>query len=252
MAYENNRFCWHGVISTDTAKTTPFYADVLGWQVQTMPMDGDEMTFFAASDGVGRAHTRAPQMEGEPSYWSSYFRVEDVDASTKTATDNGGTVLVSPMDIAPGRFATVQSPSGAVFNLFHEADGDRTNPADVDGTIHWVELHSTDLAADLAWLNTCFGLTTEVMDMPQGPYNLLKSGDTMVGGAMTQMHEGAPSMWLPWVRVEDVDGAVDRAGKGGGNVIAPLFDVPGVGRLSILADPAGGVFGVMKPAPREA
>ncbi len=251
MAYTNHRFCWHGVISTDTATTTPFYGTVLGWDVQTVPMGGEDMTLFAATDGKGRAHTRSPMGE-EPSHWSSYFRVEDVDASAQAAAKNGGSILVPPTDIAPGRFSTVASPSGATFNLFHEADPESANPEGVEGGIHWVELHSTDLKADLAWLKACFGISSQIMEMPAGPYHVLMSGETTVGGAMAQMHAGAPSMWLPWVQIDAVDEAVDRAAAAGGNVVAPLWEVDGVGRLAIVADPTGGVFGVIRPAPPQA
>lgn len=215
-----------------------------------MQMGDEEAVMFAASDSVPRAHTREPQMDGEPNYWSSYLRVESVDTAAQAAVANGGALLVPPTDIPPGRFAVVTSPSGAAFNLFHEADPSSTNAADVEGAIHWVELHSTDLDTDIAWLAATFGITTQTMDMPEGPYNILMSGEETVGGAVAQRHEGAPSMWLPWVHIEEVDSAVNRAAEAGGNVIAPCFDVPGVGRLSIVADPVGGVFGLIKPAPR--
>ena len=83
MAYTNNRFCWHGVISTDTAKTTPFYNEVLGWTSETVKMGDSDATFFAAADGKNRAHTRGPEMDGEPSHWNNYLRVENVDAAAK-------------------------------------------------------------------------------------------------------------------------------------------------------------------------
>jgi predicted enzyme related to lactoylglutathione lyase len=54
-------------------------------------------------------------------------------------------------------------------------------------------------------------------------------------------------MWLTWIQVEDVDGTVETAGSHGGQVHVAPFDVPGVGRLSILADNTGGVFGVITP-----
>lgn len=250
MAYDNNRFCWHGIISTAPETTTPFYETVLGWQAQTVAMGDEDGILFAASDGVTRAHTMAPPMEGVPSHWSSYFRVEDVDASAEAAVANGGTLIVPGTDIPPGRFATVASPSGAVFQLFHESDPTAANPGDADGAIHWVELHSTSLEADLAWLKATFGIDTQTMDMPEGPYHVLVSGETQVGGAMTQANEGAPSMWLPWVRQDDVDGAIARASENGGSVIAPAWEVPNVGRLSVLSDPAQGVFGVIRPAAR--
>jgi predicted enzyme related to lactoylglutathione lyase len=250
MAYTNNKFCWHGVISSDTAKTTPFYEKVLGWTAQTVDMGGEPTTMFAASDEVARAHTRAPQTKGEPNYWSSYLRVKDVDSCAAAATAKGGNVLVPATDIAPGRFAVVTSPSGAAFNLFHEVDSSATNAGDGEGSIHWVELHSTDVEADLAWLNAIFGITTQSTEMPGvGTYYILLSGKDQVGGCVAQQNGGVPSMWLPWVKLEEVDAAVETAQANGGHVLGPPFDVPGVGRMSILADPVGGVFGVIKPAP---
>jgi len=248
MAYTNNRFCWRGVISTDTAKTTPFYTEVLGWKAETIPMGDSDATFFQAADGKNCAHTAPPAMDGVPSHWNNYLRVESVDESAKQAEANGGKVLVPATDIPPGRFAVVASPSGATFSLFHEADADATDAGDGEGSIHWTELHSTDLDADLAWLKSTFGYTTEVMEMPEGPYHLLKSGETMAGGAMAQQADGAPSMWLTWVKLAEVDAAVERASQHGGKVIAPAFDVPNIGHMAILADPTGGVFGVITPA----
>ena len=248
MAYNTNAFCWHGVVSTDVAKATSFYPDVLGWTAESVPMGDEEAIMFAAQDGIPRAHTREPGMEGEPSHWDNYLRVDDVDASTTAAVAHGGSLLVPGTDIPPGRFSVVTSPSGAAICLFHEADEAGSNNAPGgDGAIHWVELHSTDLDTDLAWLKATFGFEIDEMPMPQGPYHLLMADGQMRGGATSQQHEGAPSMWLTWIQQSSVDSTVERAAAAGGNVIAPPFDVPTVGRMAILQDPAGGVFGVITP-----
>ena len=135
--------------------------------------------------------------------------VEDVDGASDAAVAHGATLLVPPTDIPPGRFSTLASPTGATFCLFHEADDSAQNAPAGDGAIHWVELHSTDLDADIAWLKSSFGLTVELMPMPEGNYSILKDGDTQVGGATRAMQPGVPSMWLVWVEVADVD-AVGR------------------------------------------
>jgi hypothetical protein len=33
MAYETNRFCWHGALTTDVEKTKAFYTETIGWTV---------------------------------------------------------------------------------------------------------------------------------------------------------------------------------------------------------------------------
>jgi len=251
MASNNNEFCWHGVISTDTDKAKAFYTDVLGWTAVETPMGDNVATMFAAADGVPRAHLMAPPMEGVPSHWDNYLKVDDVDARTAAAAANGGNVVVPGTDIPVGRFSVVTSPSGAAICFFHEADEATANNAGGgEGSIHWVELHSKDLDADLAWLESTLGLTHSEMPMPEGKYYILASGDSQIGGAMTSMNEQAPSMWLTWVSVSDVDAVADRAKAGGGQLLADMWEVPGIARMAILMDNTGGVFGAITPTPR--
>jgi uncharacterized protein len=251
MAYENNKFCWHGVISTDTDQAKAFYPNVLGWQVQTTQMGDQEATMFAGADGVARAHLMAPPMDGVPSHWDNYLRVDDVDARTAAAAANGGSIVVPPNDIPPGRFSVVTSPSGAMICLFHEADeAASTNAGAGHGSIHWVELHSKDLDADIAWIKSTLGLGTQEMPMPEGKYFILTDGEEQVGGAMVGMNPDAPSMWLTWVQVPNIDEVVELAATHGGQALAPTMDMPGIGRMAVLMDPTGGVFGAITPAPR--
>ncbi len=248
MAFTNNKFCWHGVISTDVDAANAFYPEVLGWKSKVQPMGDTDATFFEINGKIG-LHLREPPMEGVPSHWDNYLRVTDVDATAKLAVKNGGKQLVPGTDIAPGRFSVVAAPSGATFTLFHEADEATSENAEAGvGGIHWTELHSTDLDADLSWLKKTFALKTEEMDMPDGPYFILKDGETQVGGAMKAMNPETPSMWLTWVHVDDVDATLKRVTNHGGKAHSELMDVPNIGRMAVVADPTGGVFGIITPA----
>ena len=40
MAYANNKFCWHGCVSTDVEKAKAFYPEVLGWTAMDWVMVG--------------------------------------------------------------------------------------------------------------------------------------------------------------------------------------------------------------------
>lgn len=248
MALTNNTFCWNGIVSTDVDKTLAFFPEVLGWKVQKMDMGGEEATMFANGDKP-LAHVRGPQMDGEASWWNNYLRVEDVDAAIQAVTKNGGEVVVPGTDIPPGRFATVKTPSGAHFSLFREANSDDQDRELGVGTIHWTELHSTDLDEDLAFIKAGLGLPTSEMPMPDGPYNLINADGKTRAGAMTQKHDGAPSMWLAWIEVANVDDTVGRAENNGGKVLVPAFEVPGIGKMAIASDPAGVAFGVITPPP---
>ena len=211
---------------------------------------GDEAATMVTAAGIPRAHIMKPPMEGVPPHISSYLRVVDVDAKTQLAVDNGGTLINAPTDIPPGRFSVVQSPSGAVFCLFHEADeASAQNAPKGDGAIHWVELHSTDVDSDVTWLKSSFDLTTDSMAMPDGStYYILKDGDVQVGGVMKGMNPNAPSFWLVWVAVPDIDDCVERVKNSGGQAFGDAMDMPGIGRMAVVTDPAGAAFGVITPA----
>lgn len=246
MSYTTHTFCWHGILSPDTAAAETFYTSVLGWTATTIPMGEAEATMMAPPDGIPRVHLSPPE-PGTPAHWDSFLRVEDVDATTAQAVANGGALLVPPMDIAPGRFSVVTSPSGAPLHLFREAGDDSTDHPDGPGSIHWTELHSHDVDKDLAWLTSTFGFTTEILPMPMGDYHVLKTADGLAGGVMKAAMEQAPSMWLTWVKVEDVDTTSTNVRAAGGQIHADAWDVPGVGRMAIAADPTGGVFGIITP-----
>lgn len=248
MAYRNQAFCWHGIISTDVEKAKAFYSEVLGWKVQTAKMGDEDSTMFAAG-GVPRAHLSGPQMPGVPSHWDNYLRVANVDASTTAAKANGGQVIVPPTDIPPGRFSVVASPSGALLSLFHEADeaGAQDAPAG-PGAIHWTELNSGDLKADLAWLSAALGITAEAFPMPSGEYFILKGDGGQLGGAMQSPMPG--SFWLSWVQVDDVDATLGRVQRLGGQALTGLMNVEGVGRMAVVQDSTGGAFGIITPPDR--
>ena len=63
-----------------------------------------------------------------------------------------------------------------------------------------------------------------------------------------QQH-GARPTWLGYIDVDDVDAAVAAIEQAGGKVLMQPFDIPGVGRIAMVADPQGAPFYMMKPIP---
>lgn len=117
---EHGALAWTELITPDPAEVGGFYADVLGWTAQTVPMPTGDYTVFNTPGGNpdGIAGAMAPPMEGMPSFWGVYFAIDDCDAAVATATAAGATVLAEPMDIpGVGRMASLTDPHGAVFSL---------------------------------------------------------------------------------------------------------------------------------------
>jgi predicted enzyme related to lactoylglutathione lyase len=71
------------------------------------------------------------------------------------------------------------------------------------------------------------------------------------GGVAPLQGEHEVARWVPYFAVADADAVVTAVQANGGTVLMPAADVPDVGRIAWLADPAQAVFAVLKPNPRQ-
>ena len=121
------------------------------------------------------------------------------------------------------------------------------------GTFYWNELMTHDAEAAKRFYGKVLGWTFDAMPMPDGTYWVAKVGDRPVGGffPMSGPHfANVPEHWVPYVAVDDVDARLKNAVAAGATAMREPFEVPGVGRIAILKDPAGAVSGWMTPAGR--
>lgn len=68
-----------------------------------------------------------------------------------------------------------------------------------------------------------------------------------VAGVMPLMQEGQPPAWSTYVSVEDADATAAKVREAGGMVMAEPMDVLDLGRMAVLADTTGAVFGIWQP-----
>lgn len=122
------------------------------------------------------------------------------------------------------------------------------------GAFSWSELMTADPKAATEFYGTLLGWTFEAMPMPEGTYQVIKAGDTSIGGIMgtPPTAAGMPSMWGCYVTVADVDSTAKRCAELGGKVLVGPQDIPGVGRFAVILDPQGAALNVITYAPRQA
>jgi predicted enzyme related to lactoylglutathione lyase len=75
-------------------------------------------------------------------------------------------------------------------------------------------------------------------------YTILQNGGKGVGGLLQAPSADMPTMWLAYVTVPDIDATVAKLQQLGGVVCKPPFEVPTVGRIAIVQDPQGAMFGL--------
>jgi uncharacterized protein len=120
------------------------------------------------------------------------------------------------------------------------------------GTFSHVELSTTDPEGAKTFYAQLFGWDADDRPIPEdaggGVYTMLKLGDEEVAALYEQRPDqreaGVPPNWFSYVTVADADAAAERAKELGGAVHAGPFDVMTAGRMAVVADPAGGMFGV--------
>jgi predicted enzyme related to lactoylglutathione lyase len=118
------------------------------------------------------------------------------------------------------------------------------------GRFVWCELMARHPAAARAFYGAVVGWQMQDVPMPGTSYTLLKAGEAEVGGLMPLPAEaargGLEPCWLPYVAVEDVDGAAVQVENLGGRVHRAPADIPGVGRFAVAADPDGALFDLFR------
>ncbi len=107
---------WIAHSGPDFQKAKAFYADVLGWTINEMPMqDGSSHSAIFVNDAPIGGFSPMPEDNGA---WTIFVTVEDVDAATAKASKAGANVLAGPMDMpGVGRMATLTDPQGARFAM---------------------------------------------------------------------------------------------------------------------------------------
>ncbi len=123
----------------------------------------------------------------------------------------------------------------------------------------WYELMARDPAAARRFYEQVFGWTIDEAPPPgmAMDYRLIAAPDgAKVAGLATlteAMHaQGARPGWMMYLGVDDVDATVAEVTIAGGRAHLPPFDIPGVGRIALLADPQGAAFFVMRGSSDEA
>ena len=245
-------FTWYELLTTDADAAQAFYTDVVGWKIGDSGMPGMDYRFVHAGDTpVGGLMQLSDEMlaGGARPIWLGYVEAGDVDATIDRIEAAGGKTLVPATDIPDvGRFAMLADPQGVLLYIMQSTSRE-TSRAFEPGTIGhcaWNELSTADGAAALEFYREQFGWElAETMPMgPLGDYLMFDANGVMTGGIMSSA-EGPPPMWRFYFRVADLEAAIERINKNGGQVIHGPQQVPGGDQIVIGADPQGAMFALV-------
>lgn len=250
---ERGRFLWHDLLTSDVEKSIDFYKHVIGWNTQAYDFqgnDGPAYTMWLAGEApIGGVMQRDDEMMGDfPLGWTAYVRTSDVDATVRQAEELGGSVIAEPMDIPTvGRMAGLADPQGAVIWVLAPGSSEPMPEPPEVGSFSWNELATTDMNAAFDFYRQLFGWKQwDDLDMGGGAmYRMFGQGEEMYGGMYDKPADmQAAPHWLSYVKVADIDAALDQVKERGGRVLNGPDEVPGGDRVAQCLDPEGAGFGL--------
>lgn len=244
------RFVWHDLMTGDIEGARRFYAALFGWKFVASKDPQDLYQHLESAGVMFGGMISLPKPDVRP-HWMAYVEVEDVEACVARAQPAGGKLVVGPRDIpGVGRFAVIVDPTGAHLAPFRplEPSGPEGDVEPEDRRFCWDQLLTSDAARAGPFYSAVFGWRVQTVPMgPLGTYHLFKRGALDAAG-MLQMpaQAAAPSHWLGYVAVPDVDACALAIRELGGKLWVEPSDIPGMGRFAVAADPQGASFAIFR------
>ncbi len=108
---------WNELNTRDVEGSKTFYSAVFGWDAVTHGEGPGAYTEWKLGGrSIGGLLAMPPMVPAQvPPHWLVYFAVSDTDAAVARIGELGGSVMVGPMDVQPGRLAVATDPQGAAF-----------------------------------------------------------------------------------------------------------------------------------------
>ena len=239
-------FCWVELVTADLPTSKMFYGSLFGWTATDELLDGVPYTILTVGNrevGGMTALSKEARRSGTSSYWFSYVAVEDAAAIAAGAAELGGQALMGPLEMGPASVAVLKDPAGAVFGLWQSLDATGTFDEGQADAVSLNELTTPNVDQAGKFYSGLFGWRELAGESADLAYKTFVAGEKIVAGMLQGNGlSTAASAWTVYFSVSDASRTVDKATYLGAKVVVPIREVPGVGRLAVLADPGGAVF----------
>lgn len=120
------------------------------------------------------------------------------------------------------------------------------------GTFMWNELITPDQKTSGNFYSQLFGWDRKELDagLSFGVYTIFQHNGKDIAGMMKPTIDYTRNIgarWYGYIAVNDINAYAARVKELGGTLIAGPDDIPGVGRVCLLADPTGALVHLMQP-----
>lgn len=242
--------CWVDLAVDDFGKGQRFYAGLFGWEV---PEGEAEFGGYSTATKDGHAVAGiAPKMSpDQPSVWTVYLAVEDVEATAAKVLEQGGRVVAEPMTVAEfGKMAIFADPGGAVAGLWQSGSNTGAELANEPGSLVWSENLSRAWKQNQDFYAQVLGYEYDDMSGEGFEYASFRvAGEKeRPAGGIGQMGDDwpaeVPPHWNNYFKVTDTAAACEQVKQLGGTVLREPWDTP-FGTMALVTDDQGAAFMLM-------
>ncbi|MGH2952764.1 MAG: VOC family protein [Solirubrobacterales bacterium] len=257
--------CWIDTWRADAQAAASFYAQLFGWEAEdTMPAGSPGEHFICRlRDRDVAAIGSRPDGVPAAAMWATHVWVESADETAAKAVEAGGSVVVEPFDsLDSGRMAMIADPAGAALGVWQPGAHRGAQLVNEPGAWSMSALNTRDPDGAMEFYGALFGWGGDTFELGDAEVTLFRLPGYEGGEPeqpvprdviATMLPLGdehpadAPPHWSVDFWVDDVGAAADAAGRLGGAVVAPPYDIPAARmRQAVLADPQGAAFSVTK------
>ncbi|MEU6241610.1 VOC family protein [Streptomyces sp. NPDC047024] len=240
--------CWADAMFTDLEGAKRFYGDVLGWTFgDSSSQYGNYTQAYADGKAVAAVVPPMPGQEGQ-SQWCLYFASPDAAATAEKIRENGGEVLMPPMQVGDfGTMVLAREPSGAVFGVWQGGVHEGFEAVATPGAYCWAEVFTREPEKSDTFFSAVFPYHAKDMEDDAVDFRVFDLGADPVLGRMRMTEDfppEVPSYINVYFTVDDCDAAVARATDLGAVLRFGPMTSP-FGRFAALTDPQGANFSVI-------
>ncbi len=242
--YRTGEPAWVDLRVTDAPAAAEFYTALFGWEIVREPLGADHYNtcLLGGEPVAGIASSVRP---GEAIGWTTYFAVDDIEASGRTVAALGGVPGPIRRFREAGLAMASEDAQHAIFGLYQAGPRPGITVLNSPGALCWNELNTSDPRGAEEFYRTLFGYVVEPADSATGAgYSLLLVDGSPAAGVLALEADWPtllPARWLTYFAVSDLERSLAQVLALGGKVmLAPL--TTDYGEFCVVRDPWRAVF----------
>lgn len=244
--------CWVDLLVGDVPRAQEFYSAMFGWEWRAGDVRSGGYPLALHEGHPVAGISRRPDSATVPSQWTTYLRVDEIEAVAGALGAAGGQPLGRPVVLGSlARTLLARDPGGTIFGLWQPGSLGGSGLLDSPGTLTWNELLTRSYDDVQRFQAEVFNHAFEDQSDDAGPrWSVASTSDGNPAYGLAEIGREWPreigSHWVVSFATQNVVPSVATALDHGATLLQGPFDGP-FGLGAVLSGPEGEVFSVLVP-----